>query len=103
VGDSAFRTDVLRTCASEGTEGRVERRTSEGRGKGGEGRQGRERRGGREERAGSGWGGGERRRERDWRPLTPVLSEGKKIPPLPLLPIGGSSVPPATQGKKNGL
>jgi hypothetical protein len=78
VGDSAFRTDVFRTCASEGTEGRVERRTSDGRGRGGEGRQGRERRGGREERAGSGWGGGERRRERDRRPLTPVLSEGKK-------------------------
>jgi hypothetical protein len=43
-----------------------------------EGRQGRERRGGREEREGSRWVGGERRRERDRTPLTPALSEEKK-------------------------
>ena len=63
MGESAFRANVFRACATQGTEGRVGKSHLYFFG-GKEGRKGRQRRGGREEREGSGWGGGERRRER---------------------------------------
>jgi len=44
-----------------------------------------------------GWGEEERE---GLGPLSPALSEEKKIPPLPLLAIGGSRVPPAAQKKR---
>jgi hypothetical protein len=66
----------------------------------GERRGGKDGRGGEGEKREKGVDGGVGRGGERGPPLSPALSEEKKIPPLPLLAIGGSRVPPAAQKKR---